>query len=245
MFDSDEFNQKLFFPRGDFNEPGDDEVDHFVTVPGGRLHLREHAGPGVPVLLFHGNGEVASDYDELAGSFAKAGATLWVSDYRGYGASEGVPTLRTLISDAHALFAAVGEPCLVMGRSLGSAAVAELLAAAPSNLLGAIIESGAADFTGLIRRRGMSVPAEFTPEVRAVFDPLPKLARARVPLLVLHGTADELINVREAQLTFDTAGTPAGQKTLCLLQGHGHNDVMRAPEYWGALKRFISSLPRR
>ena len=243
MFDSDEFNQKLFFPRRDFTEPGDDEVDHFVTVPGGRLHLREHTGPGVPLLFFHGNGEVASDYDEAAGQFAKAGAALWVSDYRGYGASEGVPTLRNLMSDAHLLLAAIGAPCLVMGRSLGSAAVAELMGASPATMLGAIIESGAADFTGLIRRRGMPVPSSFEPQVRAVFDPLPKLARGRAPLLVLHGGADEMISPREAQLSFDAAGTPAAQKTLCLLKGHGHNDVMLAPEYWDALKRFISSLP--
>ena len=245
MFDSDEFNQKLFFPRPDFSEPGGSQVDHFVAVPGGRLHLREHAGPGVPLLFFHGNGEVGSDYDDAAGLFAEAGAALWVSDYRGYGASEGVPTLRNLISDAHALFAAMKAPCLVMGRSLGSAAVAELMGSSPATMLGAIIESGAADFTGLIRRRGMAVPSAFAPEVRAVFDPLPKLARGRVPLLVLHGGADEMISPREAQLTFDAAGTPAAHKTLCLLEGHGHNDVMRAPEYWVALKRFISSLPSR
>lgn len=120
-----------------------------------------------------------------------------------------------------------------------------LMGASPATMLGAIIESGAADFTGLIRRRGMAVPSAFAPEVRAVFDPLPKLARGRVPLLVLHGGADEMISPREAQLTFDAAGTPAAHKTLCLLEGHGHNDVMRAPEYWVALKRFISSLPSR
>ena len=64
MFDSDEFNQKLFFPRRDFTEPGDDEVDHFVTVPGGRLHLREHTGPGVPLLFLAASRTLKRDWVE-------------------------------------------------------------------------------------------------------------------------------------------------------------------------------------
>ncbi len=98
-------------------------------MPDGRIHLRQHRLPDAlaRVLFFHGNGEVVADYDDVAPKFAAAGAELWVADYRGYGQSEGVPTLRTLINDAHLIVAAVGGPLVVMGRSLGSAAAAELM----------------------------------------------------------------------------------------------------------------------
>lgn len=245
MFDTDDFNQRLFFPRPDRSEPGPNAVDHFVAVPEGRVHLRQHRLPGAAarVLFFHGNGEVVADYDDLAPKFAQAGAELWVADYRGYGQSEGVPTLRNLISDAHLIAAAVGEPLVVMGRSLGSAAVAELMGNETVPLRGVIIESGAADYRGLISRRGLPVPSSFSEELSRTFDPLPKLRRGRAPLLVLHGTEDAIIDPGEARLTFATAGSPQSAKTLCLLEGHGHNDVMSAPKYWEALASFLHALP--
>jgi len=243
MFDSDDFNQRLFFPRGDRSEPGAGAVDHFVALPGGRTHLRQHVlrAARARVLFFHGNGEVVCDYDDLAPRFASAGAELWVADYRGYGQSEGVPTLRNLISDSHLIAAAVPSPLVVMGRSLGSAAAAELMGTDSSGLRGVIIESGAADFRGLIRRRGLPVPIAFSPEVHQTFDPLPKLQRGRAPLLVLHGTEDAIIDSSEARLTYAAAASSA--KTLCLIEGHGHNDVMSAPKYWEALASFLDTLP--
>ncbi len=240
MFDSDEFNQRLFFTRPDASEPGAHAVDHFVEVPGGRIHVREHRSPTAvqQVLFFHGNGEVVADYDDVASRFASAGAALWVCDYRGYGRSEGVPTLRNLISDAPRISALMKTDFVVMGRSLGSAAAAELMGR--NAVRGCIIESGAADFLGLIRRRALPVPASIAPEVSAVFDPLPKLRRGRAPLLVLHGAQDTIIDAKEAQATLEAAGS--AQKTLCLLEGHGHNDVMSAPRYWQALETFLLNL---
>ncbi len=245
IFDTVEFNERLFFPGGRVTAPDAHTVDFAVSVPGGRVHVRVHRSPEAKcrLLFFHGNGEVVADYDDVAPQFARVGAELWVCDYRGYGASEGLPTLRNLLSDAVAVTDEVDAPFVVMGRSLGSAAVAELVGRpeTQSLLSGAVIESGAADLRGLIRRRGLPVPEVIAPDVLAVFDPLPKLKRAQVPLLIIHGGNDTIIDPREAQLTYDTAGS--AQKTLCLLEGHGHNDVMRAPRYWQALGEFIAGLP--
>ncbi len=240
LFDTELFNQRLFYPRPDHTPPGPTVVDHFVEVPGARIHLRQHTTPGAtPVLHFNGNGEVVADYDKAAPKFARAGAELWVADYRGYGLSTGVPTLRNFISDSRLVAAHLGRPFVVFGRSLGSAGAAELMGLASPQLRGVVIDSGASDFTGLIRRREMEVPDTFSPEIRAVFDPLPKMKRGTAPLLVMHGLNDAVIHHREATLAFETAGTPASQKTLCLIEGHGHNDVGTSPKYWEALRAFL------
>ncbi|MCK7530646.1 MAG: hypothetical protein MZV63_06165 [Marinilabiliales bacterium] len=47
------------------------------------------------MLLFHGNGEIVADYDEIAGAYRELGAALLVVDYRGYGRSGGEPLLST------------------------------------------------------------------------------------------------------------------------------------------------------
>lgn len=196
IFDSSEFNRALFFPRPDRSPPPAGAQDLFVEVEAARLHVRLHgpAGAAAVVLLFHGNGEVVADYDQSALRFAAIGARLAVVDYRGYGQSSGVPTLRSCLHDAPAVLAAVaaharGRPFFVMGRSLGGACAAELCTGDRSQVAvaGFIFESAAAEIEGVVRRRGLPV-ARISEADRGTFDPLPKLARCRRPVLVLHVT---------------------------------------------------------
>jgi fermentation-respiration switch protein FrsA (DUF1100 family) len=136
--------------------------------------------------------------------------------------------------------ATAGGQIVVMGRSLGSACAADLYGKNLPIISGVIIESGLADLAGLVRRRGME-PPQFSDEERAVFDPLPKLARGTQPLLVIHGVQDQMIPASEAETTFATAGTQS--KKLVLVPGRGHNDVSLSRTYWDALAAFGASLP--
>src|SRR5438552_2806406 len=116
ILDSPELNARLFFPRADASPPPRGAADLYA----GDWHVRRHAGTGPTLLLFHGNGETVADYDGAAAAFARAGFTLAVADYPGYGLSRGAPTLRRLMTDAAAVADAV-KPDVIMGRSLGSA----------------------------------------------------------------------------------------------------------------------------
>src|SRR5262245_40875551 len=91
--------ETIFFPRRSFQPPPPGARDVRIEVaPAVALHARVHDAPGAvaTIVLFHGNGEVVSDYDDSARDFAEAGAALAVVDYRGYGASDGRPSLRAL-----------------------------------------------------------------------------------------------------------------------------------------------------
>jgi alpha-beta hydrolase superfamily lysophospholipase len=247
LFDSPAFNERLFFPRADATAPPAGAEDDFIEVDGASLHVRYH---GVSpqrrtLLMFHGNGEVVGDYDDAAGLFAAAGFGLAIVDYRGYGQSTGTPTLRNSIEDARVILGGVhataAAPIVVMGRSLGSACAAEIAGKNLPIVAGVIIESGIADLAGLVRRRGMEPPAQLSEDERAVFDPVPKLARGTAPLLVLHGERDAMIAPSEAELGFAAAG--AKQKKLVIVPGRGHNDVSMSRTYWDALAAFGASLP--
>jgi alpha-beta hydrolase superfamily lysophospholipase len=247
LFDSRDFNERLFFPRADAGPAPREAEDSFIAVEGATLHLRWHRrfADAPTVLLFHGNGEVVSDYDVFAPQFAIRGANLMVVDYRGYGRSSGRPTLRNAIEDAPRVVAAVAplaRRLVVMGRSLGSACAAEVYQAPREAVVGFIWESGAVDLHGLVRRRGIAPPAQFSDADLETFDVRRKLGRGRHPLLVLHGEADALIPVEEAQLAFAAAGT--SEKTLCLIPAHGHNDLMHAQLYGEAMATFIGALHR-
>jgi alpha-beta hydrolase superfamily lysophospholipase len=238
----------IFFPRPDFSPPPPGARDVLLEVtPGMHLHGRVHDARSAVavVVLFHGNGEVISDYDAAAPLFARAGGALAVVDFRGYGRSEGEPSLRHLVGDARPALdgllhdlARAGEtrPVVVMGRSLGSACAVEAVRAVPQLVAGLVFESGFSDLTGLARRRGVTVE-RVTEEDLEVLCPLRKLARSPTPLLVLHGAEDTLLVPEEGRAAF--AASAAKDKRLVLVPGCGHNTVSHHPLYWEELAAFL------
>lgn len=237
IFDHPDFTERLFFPSPDTSPTPTGATDRWIEVDGARLHVRVH-GAGPVLLLFHGNGEVVADYDAPAARFAALGVALAVMDYRGYGASTGAPTLRTMITDARAVADAV-RPAIVMGRSLGGLAAHELYARPQAGMTGVILESALFDLAGLVERRGLAPPARWTEDERAMFEPATKLALGTLPLLVLHGADDDLIDPREAAAA--CAAAASIDKTLVLVPDRGHNDVSHGAEYWAALAAFVAA----
>ncbi|MFQ5450448.1 MAG: alpha/beta hydrolase [Nitrospinaceae bacterium] len=249
LFDSSEFNENLFFPRQDPSPvPGDSEEIYIEVEPRVRIHARRYpTGPArFSLLYFHGNGEIVSDYNELNPYFAILGAEMTVCDYRGYGKSEGTPTLRNLLKDAHTIYRTLYDQgklldrvCL-MGRSLGSAAAIELCSV-HREISGCVIESGYADPVPLVERRGLKMAAA-TPEEDALFNNSLKIKQVTCPVLILHGEDDFLISPKEAELNYRKAGSAI--KYLEILEGVGHNDMMMAREngYFSSLKYFFDTI---
>jgi fermentation-respiration switch protein FrsA (DUF1100 family) len=241
IFDHPAVSANLFYPRPDFTPPERGMRDLMVEVePGVRLHARMHEAQGAVahVVLFHGNGEVVSDYDDAARAFAEAGAALTVIDFRGYGRSEGEPSLRSLLADARPAFAAVSRhlsplPVIVMGRSLGSACAAEICG---EPIAGIVFESGFSDVAGFARRRGLPASMITQDDVDTI-GPLKKLSRCKSPLLVLHGERDTLIPATEGRAAYEASG--ASDKRLAIVPGRGHNDLSFHPLYWEALADFV------
>lgn len=247
IFDAPEFSRNLFFPRADTGRPPPGARDVTIAVaPSVTLHARIHAAPNATasVLLFHGNGEIVADYDDAAAAFHSVGATLAVVDFRGYGQSTGTPSLRAIIADTPVVLDALeGQlrmrevPLVVMGRSLGSACAAAAAGLGDARIAGLIVESGFTDLHALVKRRGLPVPPQFSSADLTDFDPLPKLARFRGPLLVLHGERDVLIAPLEGQAAYDAA--TAAARRLVLIPGRGHNDVSHHPLYFQAIEQLI------
>lgn len=230
----------LFYPRRETGVPRLLSGVHNVRIPvdgdlsvGGKIYA---AQPGAPVIVyFHGNGEIASDYDTIAPFYTRLGITLFVIDYRGYGVSDGAPTCSALINDARLSFRKVrdvlGEKgvdagdLFVMGRSLGSAAALEVVDTCRADITGLIIESGFAHTFPLIERIGfLQVPD--ADEARDGFGNLEKVSRADLPTLIIHGERDWIIPVGDGIDLYEAS--PAADKTLVKVPGAGHNDLMMA-----------------
>jgi pimeloyl-ACP methyl ester carboxylesterase len=247
----------LFYPRREVGVPRLTAGTHSVRIPvadgvevGGRVFA---AGANAPVILyFHGNGEIAADYDSIAPWYTRIGLTLFVIDYRGYGRSDGAPTASALIEDAWTCYGKAREvlgalqlaprDVYVMGRSLGSAAALEIASRARDGIKGLIIESGFAYTFALIERIGFLQVADAL-EQRDGFGNLDKIARVTAPTLIIHGERDWLIPIADAELLFEAS--LAKDKTLLRVPGAGHNDLMLVGRgaYFEAIAKICGTAP--
>jgi hypothetical protein len=250
ILDHPGIQQVLFHPRPDYGMQRTGVFPVAVRVEpeiklAGRLYP---ASPDAPAVIFyHGNGEIAADYDEIAGFYNHLDITLLVMDYRGYGASDGMPTAASLLDDAPPTLDQLGEIFsahqlspkrrYVMGRSLGSVPAIELAYRAGEQLDGLIIESGFSDTFGLLNRLGVRV--DNAEEQRDGFGNSFKLQLVSLPTLIIHGDNDVLIPPDDGEALH--ASVAAENKRLVLIAGAGHNDILMvgAAEYFQALREFV------
>jgi pimeloyl-ACP methyl ester carboxylesterase len=254
FLDRPEVARVLFHPRRDPSNrpvplrvrPVHIDVDHGIAVSG-RLHRAKPDGP--TVLFFHGNGEIASDYDGISPLYTGLGINLLVVDYRGYGLSDGEPSATHLLADAVAVFQRTGsllveqeltrQRLFVMGRSLGSAAALEIAAHAGEQIAGLIIESGFAATLPLLKTLGLQMELAGAGEAGG-FGNLDKIAQIHVPTLIIHGEADWLIPVENGRRLHESSG--AADKRLVTIPGAGHNDLLFVGQqaYFEAMRSFIA-----
>jgi fermentation-respiration switch protein FrsA (DUF1100 family) len=222
-------------------------VDDSVQV-GGRFHLFNHSF--VNMLFFHGNGEIVSDYDDLAPLYERIGVNFCPVDYRGYGRSSGTPSCAALIRDSHIVLnfvldrlseAGCTGPLVVMGRSLGSAPAIELAADSRHRIQGLIVESGFAHTLPLLRLLGIDVESLRLNEIET-FGNHEKIRGVRMPTLIIHAALDQIIPFTEAKALYDACG--AEKKSLLKMPDAGHNDIFYRglTQYLSAIKTYVQEL---
>ncbi len=252
--DRPEILQFVFYPRRDRlpDLPASNVMSGRIPVAGGvavsfAFYFGSRKYPNI--LFFHGNGELASDYIDIGAVFNSIGINLFVADYRGYGRSDGKPTLSDMITDAHRIFAGFKKvlkdnnfsgKLFVMGRSLGSASAIELGYHYQAELSGLIIESGFINIFNLLSYLGFplgSLGIALPEEPSGV-----RLARQlRVPSLVIHGEHDRIVPLEEGRSLYANIG--AEDKQMVVIPGVDHNTIFSGGmgRYLGALKGFVDA----
>jgi len=240
----------IFYPRKHHSK---DEKDLFTnsnenTSISARFFISDKSYP--TILLFHGNAEIAQDYDDIANYYNQHGMNLIVSDYQGYGLSEGSPTKDNLHSDALAIFDFSKEymnknnltnKLVPMGRSLGSASVAHIMDNRLDSLHGSIIESGFATEYPLLSLMNIN-PDDISFKLSDGFDNLRKFKDYNKPLFVIHADLDDIVPMSQADMIM--IETNASSKELFKVNGANHNNILMyaRDEYFTKIKSFIDSL---
>ncbi|WP_018609830.1 alpha/beta hydrolase [Uliginosibacterium gangwonense] len=198
------------------------------------------------VIHFHGNAENMSSHWLLVSWLPQRGFNVFVFDYRGYGQSHGSPEPKGVFEDANSAIDYVRQRpdidplrLLVFGQSLGGTnAIAAVGAGNRSGVKAVAIEATFYSYSTIANQTlpgaGLLVSDQYSAERY-----IAKLAP--IPLLLLHGTADEVIPYDHAKMLLQQAQPP---KTLITVPGGGHIEAMTArfgTTYQDALVRFFEA----
>jgi hypothetical protein len=201
------------------------------------------------LIYFHGGGESTDSFDAEAAFFLQAGINVFLSSYRGFGKSIGIPQLTAVIEDAERQYAQAREwlqakgfsgAIIVMGRSLGSVCAVNVVAQNPESIKAMILESAFPEKLPLPTTKGLEENAdlfEFND-----FNTLEKISTIKVPTLIFHGARDMLVPVSQVEKL--QSASPAKNKQFLLIPGADHYSVSKTGGnlFYKTIKGFIDSV---
>jgi len=127
---------------------------------------------------------------------------------------------------------------VLFGRSLGAAVALDVALARDARAV--ILETPFRSVPAMARSHYPFVPGFL---IRSRYDSEAKIARLRIPVLILHGDRDEIVPLAHAERLFELAPEP---KRFFLIRGAGHNDTYLAggEAYFDAWGRFLQDVDR-
>jgi fermentation-respiration switch protein FrsA (DUF1100 family) len=193
-----------------------------------------HFSARYTLLYSHGNAEDIGDIEEILQAFHAHGFSIIAYDYSGYGTSQGRPSEQASYANVLAVYDYLrqdlrlpAEQLLVFGRSLGGGPSTEL---ASQKTVGGLILESAFSSAFRVMTRIKIFPFD-------KFDNQKKLASVSCPVLIIHGTRDEVIPFWHGEHLYQKANPP--KMHLWVEHAH-HNDLfwVVGEEYWETLEQF-------
>ncbi|MGB3519546.1 MAG: alpha/beta hydrolase [Elainellaceae cyanobacterium] len=221
------------------------QLPGLVTVPinavnGHQLAVLHLPNPSADysLLYSHGNAEDLGLIRPVLDVLHSAGVSVVSYDYSGYGLSTGKSSEQQSYRDITAVYRYMvddlgipSDRILIHGRSVGGGPSLYLATQQPS--AGLILES---TFTSAFR---VLLPIPIFP-----FDKFPNRDRLRqlnLPVLIIHGEADDTISIDHGRSLYEAASDP---KRSLWVPNADHNDLVwvAGDDYVEAVRSFVASL---
>ena len=226
-------------------DPASVEELWIPTPDGERLHAWYCRAPQPKAsgVFCHGNTGNITISADIIPHLQAAGLSILFFDYRGYGRSSGRTTYRGVISDGitaarfHETLRPKTLPSILYGYSMGGGVAAQVIR--KHRFDGLILQSTFTSLTSITRRLYPRLPMHWM--AGKLFNTLGVIRTLDVPLLVLHGTADEVVPCAMAHELF---GACPGRKRIHCVEGGLHKDLYArdADSLVWAVSQFIAEV---
>lgn len=208
------------------------ESFRFPSKDGTQLHgwfLPARGEAKGTIVFSHGNAGSMGHHLGFVLWLVQAHYHVFMYDYRGFGESAGVVDRRGILDDVEAAFHYVQtlpkvDPTRLIsyGHSLGGAKSVTALAEAPVKGLRAVIIDGAfASYQAMARQVAGDMGEELVTDEWAPRNYVGRLAPT--PLLVIHGTKDQVVPFSQGNELFEKGAQP---KTLFAVKDGQHGDAL-------------------
>ena len=193
------------------------------------------------IFYLHGNGNSLEKFGKLAPIYTNLGYDIFMTDYRGYGKSEGA------LSDEHQLFednqflynelkkSYKEEDIIIIGYSLGSSLAAKLASENTPKLL--VLKAPFYNFKDVANhttRLTKLYPFNYLSKYHFKTNEFIKLCK--MPLLIFHGTEDEVVYYGSS-IKLQKYFKPTDR--LVSIEGEKHRTIIDNPLYIKELERFL------
>jgi uncharacterized protein len=191
------------------------------------------------VLFLHGNAENISTHFRNVVWLPAEGFNVLALDYRGYGASDGEPSLAGMQLDIDAAMRSLlahkdvdPDKIIIFGQSLGGSLAIYYAAhsAYRANIRVVVIDSAFFDYRQITKEKlagfFLTWPFQWLPWLTVDDDYSPANAVAAIsplPLLLIHGDQDVVVPTHNSQQLFERAKEP---KELWIVPGAGHTQSL-------------------
>ncbi|XAR66785.1 hypothetical protein NMG60_11013121 [Bertholletia excelsa] len=193
------------------------------------------------LLYSHGN---AADLGQMIELFIELRSHLRVNimsyDYSGYGASSGKPSEYHTYHDIEAVYNCLKneygikqEDIILYGQSVGSGPTLHL-ASRLQRLRGVVLHS--AILSGIRVLYPVKLTFWFD-----IFKNIDKISKVRCPVLVIHGTSDDIVDWSHGKRLWELA---KDKYDPLWVKGGGHCNLETYPEYIKHLRKFVNAMEK-
>lgn len=201
--------------------------------------------PVASALYFHGNTGNLTNTAFTIPYMLRGGINVLFFDYRGFGRSTGTPSFNGIVDDGvaaarmHEKIRPKNVPSILYGYSLGGSIAAQVIRRFGFDAI--VLQSTFTDLPEITRVAFPRVPLYLVSG--RLFDTIGVLKKLHVPVMIIHGSSDEVCPCWMAHTLHDAC--PSERKELIIIDGGLHKDLwVRDPDMLvREINRFAKGLP--